>query len=174
VKTGLNIRYRNPLDVGPDRVANAMGATHLYPDQHIIVVDCGTATSLDVIRAGREYLGGLILPGLRISMEALERNTARLPNVEIVQPDELVGRSTVECIQSGLYFGSRAAIQGLTREIRAQAFRGEPAVVIGTGGFSRLFEDQNLFDVLLPDLILVGLERALALNPGASGPWTGG
>jgi type III pantothenate kinase len=174
VKTGLNIRYRNPLDVGPDRVANAMGATHLYPDQHIIVVDCGTATSLDVIRAGREYLGGLILPGLRISMEALERNTARLPNVEIVQPDELVGRSTVECIQSGLYFGSRAAIQGLTREIRAQAFRGEPAMVIGTGGFSRLFEDQNLFDVLLPDLILVGLERALALYPVASGPWTGG
>ena len=104
-------------------------------------------------------------------MEALEKNTARLPNVEIVPSTELVGRSTVECIQSGLYFGNRAAVAGLTREIRDRAFQGQPSLVIATGGFSRLFEREKLFDVLLPDLVLVGLERALSLNPGGSAPW---
>ena len=171
VKTGLKIRYRNPLEVGPDRIANAIAATQLYPDRNLIIVDCGTATTIDAVRAGRDYLGGIILPGLRISMEALEKNTARLPSVEIVPTTELVGRSTIECIQSGLYFGHRTVIEGLTRGIREQAFRGESAVVIGTGGFSRLFEHEKIFDALLPDLVLVGLERALFLNPGSSGPW---
>lgn len=172
-KTGLKIRYRNPLEVGPDRIANAIAACHMYPDRNLVVIDFGTATTIDVVRAGREFIGGIILPGLRISMEALEKNTARLPNVEIVAATELVGRSTIECIQSGLYFGNRAAIYGLTREIRENVFRGERGVVIGTGGFSRLFAADRIFDTFLPDLILVGLERALSLNPGASGPWTG-
>lgn len=170
VKTGLKIRYRNPLEVGPDRIANAIAATHLYPDRNLIIVDCGTATTIDIVRSGRDYLGGIILPGIRISMEALEKNTARLPNVEIVATTELIGRSTIECIQSGLYFGHRIVIEGLTRDIRSQAFRGESSLVIGTGGFSRLFERDKIFDVLLPDLVLLGLERALALNPGGSGP----
>jgi type III pantothenate kinase len=170
-KTGLKIRYRNPLEVGPDRIANAIAATHLYPDRNLIVVDFGTATTVDVIRAGRDYLGGIILPGLRISMEALERTTARLPNVEIVEAAELIGRSTTECIQSGLYFGHRAILKELTREVREQAFRREPALVIGTGGFSRLFEREPVFNAVLPDLILIGLERALSLNPGASSAW---
>lgn len=170
-KTGLKIRYRNPLEVGPDRIANAMAATHLYPDQNIIVVDFGTATTFDAVSANRDFLGGIIVPGIRISMEALEKNTARLPNVEIVPPADLIGRSTVECIQSGLYFGNRAVVQELTREIRTQTFRGEPVLVIGTGGFSRLFERETLFDAVHPDLILVGLAYALSLNEGSSRPW---
>jgi type III pantothenate kinase len=172
VKTGLKIGYRNPLEVGPDRIANAIAATHLYPDRDLIVVDFGTATTLDVVRAGRDFVGGIIMPGLRISMEALEQKTARLPNVEILAATELVGRSTVEGIQSGLYFGHRAAIDGLVRAIRAEVFGGHRALVIATGGFSRLFEDSKLFDEVLPDLVLVGLERALALNAGASRRWT--
>lgn len=171
VKTGLKIHYRNPLEVGPDRVGNAIGAAHLYPGRHLIVVDLGTATTFDVVRGGRDYLGGIILPGLRIGMEALERSTARLPTVEIVSATELVGRSTVESIQSGLYFGHRAIVRELTREIRDHAFPAEPAVVIGTGGFSRLFEREPLFDALLPDLIHVGLEHALTLNAGSSRHW---
>jgi type III pantothenate kinase len=174
VKTGLKIGYRNPLEVGPDRIANAIGATHLYPGRHLIVIDFGTATTFDVVREGRDYLGGIILPGLRIAMEALERNTARLPTVEIVAPGVVVGRSTVESIQSGLYFGNRAVVSELTREIRNEALAGEPAVVIGTGGFSRLFEREKLFDALLPDLVLVGLARASALNEGESRPWNAG
>lgn len=171
VKTGLRIQYRNPLEVGPDRIANAIGAIHLFPNRNLIIIDFGTATTFDVVRAGRDYLGGMIVPGLRIAMEALEKNTARLPTVEIVPPSELIGRSTVESIQAGLYFGNRAIVRDLTREIRAQAFQGEPAVVIGTGGFSRLFEREGIFDELMPDLVLVGLERALQLNEGASRHW---
>ena len=96
----------------------------------------------------------------------------KLSNVEIVPPAELIGRSTVECIQSGLYFGNRADLQDLTREIRMQTFRGDPVLVIGSGGFLRLFERERLFDAVNPDLILVGLEHALSLNQGASRPWT--
>ena len=171
VKTGLNIRYRNPLEVGPDRIANVIGAMHLYPDRNLVIVDFGTATTFDVVRAPRDYLGGIILAGLRIAMEALENNTARLPTVEIVPASTLVGRSTVESIQAGLYFGNRAVVKGLTSEIREQAFSGEPALAIGTGGLSRLFEHDTVFNVLLPDLALIGLDRALTLNEGASRPW---
>ena len=170
-KTGLKIQYRNPLEVGPDRIANAIAATHLYPDRNVIIVDFGTATTFDAVSAARDFLGGIIVPGIRISMEALEKNTARLPNVEIVPPAGLIGRSTVECIQSGLYFGNRAVVQELTRAIRAQTFNGEPVLVVGTGGFSRLFERETLFDAVHPDLILVGLERALSMNDGASRRW---
>jgi type III pantothenate kinase len=170
-KTGLKIGYRNPLEVGPDRIANAIGATHLYPERHLVIIDLGTATKFEVLRAGKQYLGGLILPGLRISMEALQTKTARLPAVEILEPTELVGRSTVECMQSGLYFGHLAAIREITREIRRQAFDDEPAVVIGTGGFSQLFARANVFAAVIPDLVLLGLMRALVLNSGASQPW---
>lgn len=173
VKTGLKIGYRNPLEVGPDRIANAIGGLHLYPNRNLIIVDLGTATTFDAIRANRHYLGGMILPGVRMGMESLDKNTARLPTVEIIPPAEIIGRSTVECIQSGLYFGNRATVKELTREIRENAFPHEQVSVIGTGGFSRLFEQDGLFDVVVPDLILIGLERALGLNPDASGPWTG-
>jgi type III pantothenate kinase len=172
VKTGLRIGYRNPLEVGPDRIANAIAAAHLYPDRHAIIVDFGTATTLDVVRDGRDFLGGIIMPGLRIQMESLEKNTARLPNVEIVPAADLIGRSTVECIQSGLYHGNRAVVAGLVQQIREQVFPREQVLVLSTGGFSRLFENDRLFDAVLPDLVLVGLERALQLNPGAGGAWT--
>lgn len=161
-RTGLKIKYRNPLEVGADRIANAIAGTHLFPDRHLIIADFGTATTFDVVNREREYLGGMILPGLRISMEALETRTAKLPAVEIRQPEELVGRSTVESIQSGLYYGSLSAIRGLTTMIRESAFSGEPVTVIGTGGFSRMFEKE--FDRLVPDLVLLGLYRFLKMN----------
>jgi type III pantothenate kinase len=170
-KTGLSIRYRNAMELGSDRIANAIAATHLHPDRNVIVVDLGTATTYDVIAAGRIFLGGIILPGVRISMEALETQTARLPSVEIVRAAELIGRSTVEGIQSGLYFGNLAMLRELTRDIKQRAFHGDEAVVVGTGGFSHLFQRDQVFDVVEPDLILLGLARALSLNPGASRPW---
>jgi type III pantothenate kinase len=171
VKTGLHIRYRNPLEVGPDRIANAIGATSLFPDRHLIIVDFGTATTIDVVSGSRDYVGGLILPGLRLQMEALEKNTARLPSVEIVPRPELIGRSTVEGIQSGLYFGTRAAVDGLIQQIRDRAFGGESVTVLATGGFSRLYEGEHVFDAVMPELVLVGLERALSLNQCVSRPW---
>ncbi len=164
VKTGLKIQYRNPLEVGPDRIANAVGALHRYPGRNLIIIDFGTATTLDVVRAPRDYLGGIIMAGPRMAMEALERNTARLPTVEIVQPTDLVGRSTVESIQSGLYFGTLGAIAYAIERITEEEFAGERPTVISTGGFSSLFRDSRLFDHVIPDLLLRGLLRALRMN----------
>jgi len=160
-----------PDNVGADRALNTMAAHAKYPGD-LIVIDFGTATTINVISGNREYLGGTILPGLRIAMEALEKNTARLPTVEIVPPHDIIGRSTIESIQSGLYFGTRAMVIGLTRELRKAAFGAESTVVIGTGGFARLFEREKMFDVLVPDLVLLGLQRALEMNADGSRRWT--
>lgn len=163
-KTGLRIRYRNPLEVGSDRIANSIAGTHLFPGKNLIIADFGTATTLDVVTADRDYLGGMILPGLKISMEALESKTARLPSVEIVKPQEIVGRSTTESIQSGLYYQNLYAMRGITAQIKNEAFQGENVLVLGTGGFSRMFEKEGIFDHLMPELVLTGLSLALKMN----------
>lgn len=164
VKTGLKIRYRNPLEVGADRIANALAATQHFPNKNIIVVDFGTATTICAISASKDYYGGVILAGLRISMEALQSKTAKLASVEIVRREEIIGRSSMESVQSGLYFGQlgsvREVIQGLVREV----FANQPVVIIGTGGFAHLFEKENIFNVIIPDLVLHGLRLALQLN----------
>lgn len=166
VRTGLNIKYRNPLEVGSDRIANAIAGSQLFPGKNLIIVDFGTATTYDVVTAGRDYLGGLILPGLRLSMEALELRTARLPSVEILAPSDLVGQSTVESIQSGLYYSNLFALRGITDRIRQTCFKGSPdTLVIGTGGLSRVFDQDQAFDEIVPELVLIGLVRALQMNP---------
>lgn len=164
IKTGLKIKYRNPVEVGADRIANAIAATHLYPGKDLIIVDFGTANTFDAITADRDYLGGIITAGLRISMEALEMKTARLPTVEIVQPESVIGRSTIENIQSGLYYGTLSMIEGLVGLMTKEAFGDRKPLVIGTGGFARLFEKSKAFDVMLPNLVLVGLHQALKVN----------
>jgi type III pantothenate kinase len=164
VRTGLNIRYRNPLEVGADRIANAISATHLHPGRDLIVVDFGTATTFCAISAEREYLGGVIVAGLRISMEALESKTAKLPSVEILVPESVVGKGTVESIQSGLYYGNVGIVNELVKRISEESFGGRRPLVIGTGGFASLFEKAGIFDVVIPDLVLKGLFLAVKLN----------
>ncbi len=164
VRTGLNIRYRNPLEVGSDRIAGAIAAASLFPDKNAVIVDFGTATTIDALTAERDYLGGLIMPGLRLAMESLDARTARLPKVEIRKPPELLGRSTVESIQAGLYYGNVAILRHLCAEVRERYFAGQPTVLIGTGGFARLFEEEGIFDALVPELVLLGLREALRLN----------
>lgn len=164
VKTGLKIKYRDPREVGSDRIADAIGALDFFPDRNLVVVDFGTATTIEVVNADREYLGGAILPGVRLSMEALYGRTAKLPAVEIVRPEMAVGRSTTESIQSGLYFGTLGAIRLLVERFTADAFAGRRPTVIATGGFSSLYRDEPDFDHVIPDLILHGLRIALAMN----------
>ncbi|GIV37944.1 MAG: type III pantothenate kinase [Cyclobacteriaceae bacterium] len=164
VKTGLKIKYRNPVEVGADRIANAIGAIHRFPDRNIIVIDFGTATTFCAISKDRDYLGGIIVPGVRISMEALERETAQLPAVEITEATQVIGKSTVESIQSGLYHGQVGMVRELIRGITREAFSDDPPVVIGTGGFSRLFENARLFETVVPTLVLDGLRIAYELN----------
>ena len=164
VRTGLNIRYRNPLEVGADRIAGAIAASQLFPGRNAIIVDFGTATTIDALTADRDYLGGLILPGLRLAMESLDAKTARLPKVEIRKPPELLGRTTVESIQAGLYYGNVAILRHLCAELRDCYFKGGTTVLLGTGGFARLFEDEGVFDAHVPELVLLGLREALRLN----------
>lgn len=163
-KTGLKILYRNPAEVGADRIANAIAAKELYPNQNLIVVDFGTATTFCAIRADKSYLGGVIIPGLKLSMESLEQKTAKLPSVEIVTRDEVVGRSTVESIQSGLYFGHTFAAKGIIKRMIKESFKGESAIVIGTGGFAHLFDKEKIFDHIESNLVLKGLHIALQVN----------
>ncbi|MDH7604236.1 MAG: type III pantothenate kinase [Melioribacter sp.] len=164
VKTGLKIKYRNPVEVGADRIANAIAATQIFPNKNLIVIDFGTATTFCVINKNKEYLGGIILPGIKISMEALESKTAQLPAVEIKEMNEVIGRSTVESIQSGLYFGQIGMVKELKQRIKEEAFQDEDPIVIGTGGFSRLFESAKLFDIMIPTLVLNGLLIAYNMN----------
>lgn len=164
VKTGLKIKYRNPLEVGADRIANAIAANKQFPDKNIIVIDMGTATTFCAISNDKEYLGGTILPGMRLSMETLSNNTAKLFAVEIVQPESALGRSTMESIQAGLYFSQLGAIREITQKITNEAFANKKPLLIGTGGFSHLFEQEKIFDAIIPDLILQGLKFALEMN----------
>ncbi len=151
----IKIRYKNKLEVGSDRIANAIAATTLYPNQNIIIVDFGTANTFCAISKNLEYLGGIITPGLKLSMDALVEHTAKLPKVEIIKPDNFLGTSTVDSIQSGLYHGSLAMIRGLISQMKSQLFKN--ALVIGTGGFSSLFSKEKLFDVVDQSLVLKGL-----------------
>jgi type III pantothenate kinase len=164
VKTGLKVKYRNPHEVGADRIAGAIGATLRRPGMNAIVVDCGTATTLDVVTSGADYLGGAILPGVGISVEMLAGRTAKLPTVEIARPAVALGRSTIESIQSGVYHGHAGAIRRLVDEIGREAFGGDARSVIGTGGFARLLEAEGLFDDIVPELVLLGLKHADDLN----------
>jgi type III pantothenate kinase len=168
VKTGLKILYRNPLEVGSDRIAGAIAAAARQPARNLIVVDCGTATTFDVVTARGEYLGGVILPGVGVSAEALASRTAKLPRVEIARPEAVLGRSTTESIQSGLYHGQAGAIRHVVAELTREVFSSQSPHVIGTGGFALLFEPERLFDEIVPELVLLGLRHAEAINAEAA------
>lgn len=164
VKTGLKIKYRNPLEVGADRIATAIAATHLYPGENIIAVDFGTATTFCAITSKKEYLGGAIIPGIAISMEALESRTAKLPSVEIIKPGEAVGRSTVESIQAGLFYSQVGTVKEVTKRFAEESFPDSNLVIVGTGGYARLFEAEHIFDRIFPNLVLNGLYLAYHMN----------
>lgn len=164
VKTGLKIKYKNPLEVGADRIANSIAATHLYPDKNLVVVDFGTATTFCAINKEHEYLGGVITAGLKISMEALESRTSKLPSVEIIRPEACLGRATVDSIQSGLYFGTIGLVKEIVQCLSKEAFNGEKPFVIGTGGLASMFDKAGIFDEENPDLVLKGMFLSLKMN----------
>lgn len=134
VKTGMPVLYDNPKEVGADRIANAVGAYDLYGGP-TIVVDFGTATTFDVISAAGEYLGGAIIPGIEISMDALFGRAAALRRVELVEPRSVIGKTTVESIQSGVLYGWASMIDGMSDRIEDVV--GE-STVIATGGLAEL------------------------------------
>lgn len=164
VKTGLKIGYQNPLEVGADRIANAIAGTHLYPAQNLMIIDLGTATTLCAIGKGKHYKGGVIVPGLRMSMQALDSGTSKLRAVEIVRSQQALGRTTASSIQSGLFLGHLGGLKEIIRRVTEEEYGGQQPLVLATGGFSTLFEGTGLFDLAIPDLVLQGLRLASALN----------
>jgi type III pantothenate kinase len=165
VKTGMPILYEPPGDVGADRIVNGVAAFAAYGGP-VIVVDFGTATTLDVITRRGEYAGGVICPGIGISADALFQRAARLPRVDVRHPGRVVGRSTVGSIQSGLYFGYAAMCEGLIGRIRAEL--GEPARAVATGGLASTLADEiPSIEKVDPVLTLVGLRLIFERNQQA-------
>jgi type III pantothenate kinase len=163
VKTGMPILYEPPSDVGADRIVNGVAAFATYGGP-VIVVDFGTATTLDLITRRGEYAGGVICPGIGISADALFQRAARLPRVDVRDPGRVVGRTTVGSMQSGLYYGYAAMCEGLIGRIRAEL--GEAAKVVATGGFaSTLAAEIPSIETVDPVLTLVGLRLIFERNP---------
>jgi type III pantothenate kinase len=135
IKTGMPILYDNPREVGADRIVNAVAAYERYHDV-TIVVDFGTATTFDFVTAAGEYLGGAIVPGIGISLDALYNKTAKLYRVELVKPPRVIGRNTIHAIQSGVFFGYTALVDGMIERIQKE--HKVRARVIATGGFAKL------------------------------------
>lgn len=153
----LKIQCFDPSSVGTDLIAGSIAATRLYPDKNLIIVGFGTATTISVISKTMEYLGTVILPGLKTEMDSLASSTALLPRVEIKKPSALVGRSTAESIQSGLFYGQKGAIKELVACIIPAYFKDESPIIIGTGGFVGLFSEEGMFTEIQPHLVLQGL-----------------
>jgi len=135
IKTGMPILYENPKDVGADRIVNGIAAYDKYRDA-CIVVDFGTATTIDLISPKGEYIGGAIAPGLSISLEALVQRASKLPRIEIVKPKEVVGRNTVNSIQAGIFYGYVGLVDGLVKRIQKE--QNVHVKVVATGGLAPL------------------------------------
>ncbi len=155
IKTGLDIKYDNPKEVGADRIVNAVAAIQKYGGP-LIIVDFGTATTYCYVNEKKQYMGGAIAPGIGISTEALYTRASKLPRIEIVKPDSIVGKSTVSAMQAGILYGYVGQVEGIVRRMKAES-PVEPKV-IATGGLSALIADEsNVIDVVDPYLTLTGL-----------------
>jgi type III pantothenate kinase len=152
---GVPIRIDKPSEAGADRLVNAIGAHMIYPGD-LIVIDSGTATTFDVIAADGGFEGGVIAPGINLSMEALHAHAAKLPRVAIQKPQAAIGKDTVTAMQSGVFWGYIALIEGLISRIKAEWER--PMTVVATGGVASLFHGATLsIDHFDPDLTIRGL-----------------
>ncbi|AXQ93896.1 type III pantothenate kinase [Cereibacter azotoformans] len=141
--------------VGPDRLVNTVAGYHLHGG-NLIVVDFGTATTFDVVDADGAYIGGVIAPGVNLSLEALHMAAAALPHVDVTKPPHAIGTNTVACIQSGVYWGYIGLVEGIVRQIRLERYA--PMKVIATGGLAPLFDQGfDLFDKVEDDLTMQGL-----------------
>jgi len=161
-RTGMPIRYDDPRQVGPDRIANAVAAQELH-GAPCIVVDFGTSTNFDVVSAAGEYVGGVLAPGIEISMDALFERAARLFKVDFVEPESAIGKNTGASLQSGLVYGFAGQVDGIVERIRAEL--GEDAQVVATGGLAELIAPHSkTIDRVDPYLTLQGLRLIWARN----------
>ncbi|PRW62385.1 type III pantothenate kinase [Actinopolyspora mortivallis] len=166
IRTGVPLLVDNPKEVGADRVINTLAAHHLY-STNCVVVDFGTSTNIDAISAKGEFLGGAFAPGVEISLDALASRAAQLRKVELVRPRSVIGKNTVECLQSGLLFGFAGQVDGLVRSIVAELeeTHGGPTTVLATGGLAPLvIGESQTISHHVPELTLLGLRLVFDRN----------
>ncbi|MEA5001956.1 MAG: type III pantothenate kinase [Christensenella sp.] len=161
IKTGINIKYDNPKELGTDRIVNAVGAYELFGGP-VITIDFGTATSFGAISENGDFLGGAICPGIKITSEALTINTARLPRIELMRPDKIINKSTVTAMQAGIIYGYVGQVQYIVGKMKAEM---GGAKVVATGGFSELIAaETDCIDEIIPTLTLIGLNKIYMKN----------
>jgi len=162
IKTGIGVKIDNPREVGADRLVNAYAAWVRYK-QAMIVVDFGTATTFDIVSGDGNYMGGVIAPGVNLSLDALQKAAAKLPNIGIQRPDKVIGTNTIGAMQSGIYYGYIGLIEGLVSRIKTE--HGAPMKVIATGGLASLYARAcPVIEALEPDLTVWGLKGLFELN----------
>lgn len=155
MKTGLNIKVDNPKTVGGDRIVAAVAAIAQF-EGPIIIIDMGTATTLDVVDKSGCYIGGVILPGIMVSLNALVGNTAQLPQINLDVPKRVIGKNTVECMRNGIMYGNAAMIDGLIDRVETEL--GEKCTLVATGGITRFITPLCRHEITyIPDLLLRGL-----------------
>lgn len=163
IKTGIAVITDNPREVGADRIANAVAAHHLFPDEPVIVCDFGTAITIDAISAKGEYLGGAIATGVDTSATALFAATAQLNRVELVAPQNVIGKTTTTSVQSGIIYGTAGLVDGLVERVIKEL--GGHARVIATGGFAELIAEQcHRLERVEARLTLLGLRLIFERN----------
>jgi type III pantothenate kinase len=167
VRTGVPLLVDNPREVGADRVMNTLAAHRLFGTA-CVVVDFGTSTNIDVVSAKGEFLGGALAPGIEISLDALATRAAALRTVELVRPRSVIGKNTVECLQSGVLYGFAGQVDGLVRRILAELGpKAGPVTVLGTGGLAPLMAGESeTITEFVPDLTLLGLRLTYLRNVG--------
>lgn len=165
LKTGLNIKTNHPNEVGADLIAGAMAASTLYPKTDLLIFDLGTATTVCYVNTQNEFIGAAIMPGIKIMMESLHQNTAKLLPVNIAMPTSAIGRNTKSAIQSGLYYSQLGFIKEMIHLTKAEYHITQNLTTIATGGFAHLFKVSNQFTHMIPELVLLGIKRLLELNP---------
>lgn len=162
VDLGLAINLERPDVVGADRIVNAVAAHATYPGA-LIIIDFGTATTFDIVSADGSYEGGIISPGINLSLEALHTAAAKLPRIAVERPQAVIGKDTVPAMQSGIYWGYVSLIEGLVTRIKAEY--GQPMTTIATGGLARLFRhNTSVIEHVDLDLTIRGLRRIYQLN----------
>lgn len=162
IKTGLNIKYDNPKEVGADRIVNAVAAISMYGSP-VIIVDFGTATTYCYINEEKQYMGGAIAPGIGISTEALYTRASKLPRIEIAKPKDIIGKNTVSAMQSGILYGYVGQVEGIVLRMKQQT-SGNPKV-IATGGLAPLIaKEATVIDIVDPFLTLKGLKMIYEKN----------
>ncbi len=162
IRTGINIRYENPRELGSDRIANAVAAIEGY-GAPVITIDFGTATTFGVVDEGGAFLGGAICPGIKLASEALGSGTAKLPRFELAKPDHVIGRTTLANLQSGMFYGYVGLVQNVIYKIKQEL--GKSATVVATGGMAQMIADEtNAIDHVDGSLTLKGLRLIYERN----------